>query len=98
MQIRRSVISFVVIIMAALIALVLWHGRKQPLATPPTAVVQTNATPPAAATPSAPVVGTPVHTSAPAAKVPTPTPKPVEEGKNQRMREILAAANDVRDI
>jgi hypothetical protein len=95
MQVRRSVFLFIVIV-AALIALILWHGRKPPVETPPTAAVATNTAPPVATTPSTPVT-VPVHTNTPAAKAAAATtlPKPVEEGKNQRMREILAEANDV---
>ena len=47
MKIRRSIFWFVVIV-AVLIALVLWHGRKKPVETPPATAVETNAAPPAA--------------------------------------------------
>jgi hypothetical protein len=59
MNIRGSIIWFVAI-SAVLIALVLWFGKKQPVATS----AETSVAPPAAAAPSAPAT-VPVHTNAP---------------------------------
>jgi hypothetical protein len=92
MKIRRSILGFVVII-AALIALVLWLGKKQPVQAPPTTAVETNTVPLAANASSAPV-----HSNAPpvAQAVPNaPVPTPPAESKEQQMREGLAELNDV---
>ncbi|MGA3284347.1 MAG: carboxypeptidase-like regulatory domain-containing protein [Verrucomicrobiota bacterium] len=95
MKTRRSVFWFVIVV-AALIALVLWLGKKQPVQTQPTAAVETNAAPPAATATSAPV-SAPVHSNAtPAAQaVPrAPVPTPPLKTKEQQMREGLAELND----
>jgi hypothetical protein len=95
MQIRRSIILLVAVVVA-LIALVLWHGGKQPVKTPPTASIETNTLPPAAAAPSAPM-SAPVHSNAPVAKMAkgADLSKSPPESKGQRMLEILSTANDV---
>jgi hypothetical protein len=97
MQIRRSILLLVAVVVA-LIALMLWHGRKQPVETPPAAAVVTNAAPPAASVPSAPVVSAPVPTNAPAVSVTataTNPPNPSPGGKIDQMRGILSTYNDV---
>jgi hypothetical protein len=93
MKIRPLILGFIVV-MAALVALILWHGKKQSVGMPAASSVGTNVAPPPVA--SAPV-GTPVHTSAPMTSAASPpvTPKPPAENKAQRMAEILSSANDV---
>jgi hypothetical protein len=92
MKIRPSIFLFIVIA-AVLIALVLWHGEKKPVETPPTASVETNIAKPATTAP-----GVPVHAIAPltqiAANATTPTsqPKPlVPTDKVGLLKEILQA-------
>jgi hypothetical protein len=54
MKIRPSIFWFIVMA-AVLIAAVLWHGKKQPVETPPTAAVQSNVAPPPPTVTSQPV-------------------------------------------
>jgi hypothetical protein len=66
MKIRGSIIWFVVVV-AGLIMLVLWLGKK-PVQTPLSVVVATNAAPPTASTPTVPS-NVYIHTNAPSAQV-----------------------------
>jgi hypothetical protein len=93
MKMRRSVFWFI-IVMAALIALVLWHGKKKPGQPPPTAAVETNATPTAATVPSQPV-SVPVHMNTPSAQLATNAATPSKQDKGAQMKEGLAEMNDV---
>lgn len=92
MQVRRSIFWFIVV-MAALIALVLWHGKKQSVETPPSTSVETNTVPSAATVPSQPV-SAPVHTNTAIAPAASNVPPPPTESKEQQMREGLAELND----
>ena len=93
MQVRRSLVLFVVIV-AALIALVIWHARKQPVKTPATAAMETSAPPPTATVPNVPM-SSPVHANTPIAPTASNVPPPPTESKEQQMREGLAELNDV---
>lgn len=93
MKMRRSIFLFIIVV-ATLIALVLWHGKKQPTETPATAVA-TNAVLPAAteksSTTSVPVqVNTPLATA-----VATNAAKPTNQTKGEQIKEELAEMNDV---
>jgi hypothetical protein len=95
MKIRASI--WFVVIAAALIALVLWHGRKKPAETPVAVSPVTNVASPTVAATSSPA-SVPVHSNTPpvaqaVSSVTAPTP-PVES-KEQQMREQLANFNDV---
>lgn len=95
MKIRRSIFGFIAIV-AVLIALVLWFGKKQPVETSLTVSPATNVAPPVAITPSTPA-NVPVHTSAPPAQVaPTSAPasqsqSPPPQDKVTLLKEILQA-------
>jgi hypothetical protein len=95
MKIRGSIFWFIVV-MAALIALMLWYGKKKPVETPPITSVETNAnaTPPAATVPSQPV-SAPVHMNTPSAQPMTNAATPPNQDKGEQMKEGLAAMNDV---
>lgn len=92
MKIRRSIFLFVAVV-AVLIALVLWYGKKQPVETPPPTSIETNTVSSAASTPSAPA-GVPVHTNASSAQAATNTIAPAQD-KGAQIKEGLAALNDV---
>jgi hypothetical protein len=95
MKVRLSIL-FLTAIAVLLIALMLWHGRKQPVETMTTAEVATNSAPPAAT--STLVVTTPVHTNTPAVKVAAAAPNPPNlspGGKVEQMQGILSTYNDV---
>jgi hypothetical protein len=94
LKIRPFIFLFIVV-MAALIALVLWHG-KRPVETPPTAVVENNATPPAATVPNAPV-SAPVHSNAPIVKTAegADLSKTLPMSKEERAVGLLSTYNDV---
>jgi hypothetical protein len=91
MKIRPSIFA-VVVIVAALISLILWLGKKQPVQAPPVAAVETNATPLTTIAP-----GTPIHSNAPpAAQAVSSAPVPLpSESKEHQMREELAELNGV---
>jgi hypothetical protein len=92
MKIRSSIFLFIVMIVT-LIALVLWHGKKQPVETPPTAEIETNAAPIATTTPSAPA-SVPAHVSTlPAQLVTNGLPAP-PQSKWEQLQPILATQND----
>ncbi|MGH7990146.1 MAG: carboxypeptidase-like regulatory domain-containing protein, partial [Limisphaerales bacterium] len=93
MQIRRSVFWFIIIV-AVLIALVLWHGKKKPIETPQPVAVETNVAPPAATVRSAPV-NAPVHTNMPPAVSMTNAVQTPPPSKWEQMQSILATQNDV---
>jgi hypothetical protein len=93
MKIRSSIFWFIVVV-AALIALMLWHGKKQPVETPPTAPVETNAAPTAATVSSQPV-STPVHTNAPPPRPATNAVQAPPQSKWEQMQPILATQNDI---
>jgi len=80
-------------VVAVLIALVLWHGKKQPTKTPTTAV-ETNSVSPAATVKSS-TTSAPVHTSTPIVPVASSVPPPPTESKEQQAREGLATLNNV---
>ncbi|MGA2178842.1 MAG: hypothetical protein ABSH15_04590 [Verrucomicrobiota bacterium] len=88
MKIQRSIFWFVAIV-AALIMLVLWFGKKQPV----TSSAETNATPPLATTPGQPV-SAPVHTNTPPAQVAANALAP-RPNKGEQIKEGLATLNDV---
>ena len=93
MKMRRSNFWFIMV-MAALIALVLWHGKKQPTRTPPLASVETNA-PPAATAKSPATTNSPVHSNAPVTQAAPGAPiPPPTESIEQQMREGLAELNN----
>lgn len=92
MKMRRSIFWFIIVI-AALIALALWHGRKQPTKTSAIAAMETNAPPPTATVPNAPM-SPPVHANAPIAPTVSNVPTPPTESKEQQMREGLAELNN----
>ena len=82
-------------IVVVLIALVFWHGKKQPVEMPPTTAAETNvAQPPAVNAKNAPV-SAPGYTSTYIAQVPSNVPTQPVESKDLQMREGLAAFNDV---
>lgn len=89
MKIRRSIFLFIVI-MAALIALVLWFGKKKPVETPPIISVETNAAPPAATMPSQLI-----QTNAPASKPTTNAVQAQPQSKWEQIQPILATQNDI---
>ena len=93
MQIRR-LIFWLVIVVAALIALVLWHGKEKPTEKP-IASVETNA-PPAASAKSL-TTSMLVRTSAPVTQIVPSRPIPTQpvDTKEQQMRAGLAELNDV---
>lgn len=89
MKIRGSIFCFIIVIMAALIALVLWHEKKQS--------IETNASPPAATVSSQPV-SVPVHSTTPPAQVASSAPtvdnqptSPVLTDKVGLLKKILQA-------
>ncbi|MGH7990791.1 MAG: hypothetical protein ACREDS_11465, partial [Limisphaerales bacterium] len=92
MKMRRSIFWFIIIVMAALIVLVLWHGKKKPTETPTTTAVETNVVPPATAAPSAPV-SAPVHMNTPPAQLATNAAMPSNQTKGEPMKEGLAEMN-----
>jgi hypothetical protein len=97
MKIRSSIFWFIAIV-AVLIALVLWFGKKKPVETPLTVSTQTNVAPTAVATPSLPASGS-IHTNAPptrVASVSAPTAasqpqSPPPQDKVGLLKEILQA-------
>ena len=96
MQIRRSIFGFVIII-AALIALVLWYGEKQKVETPPTiAIAESNAAPPAARAASAPV-SVPTQPNAPVVNTTkgADLSKSPPMSKAERTIGLLSTYNDV---
>jgi hypothetical protein len=93
MKIRRSIFWFTVIV-AVLIALVLWHGKKPPVETPPTASVETNVAPPAATMLGQPA-GVPAHTAAPSAPAAANMVAPATPDKGEQIKEGLAKLNDM---
>jgi hypothetical protein len=95
MKIRGSIVWFVAIA-AALIALVLWFGKKQPVAIPLATSAETNVPPPAAAAPSQPV-SVPVRTNAPVVETTkgTDLSKSPQLSKEERAIGILSDYNDV---
>ncbi len=95
-MLSRRLILFVAVV-AVLIVLVLWHGKKKPAETTVVVSPSINAVSSAASTPSAPS-SVLVHSNPPpvAQAVPVvPTPTPPVESKEQQMREGLATFNDV---
>jgi hypothetical protein len=94
MKVRPSIYLFIIVV-AALITLALWHGKKQPVETLPTAAVQTN-TVPAATLPSAPV-NVPVHSNAPVVKTAkgADLSKTPPMSKEERAVGLLSTYNDV---
>jgi len=89
MKIRPSIFLFIVIVVV-LIALVLRHGVKKPVETPPAAAVETNTVSPAATASSAPV-----HMNTPPAQLATNASMPSTQNKGEKMKEGLAEMNDV---
>jgi hypothetical protein len=92
MKARGSFFLFIIIV-AVLITLVLWHGKKKSLEAPPTAAVESNVTSPAATATSAPV-NAPVHRNAPVVP-PTNVVQTPPQSKWEEMQPILATQNDV---
>jgi hypothetical protein len=93
MKIRRSIIWFVVII-AGLIALILWHRKEKSAETPTTIAIETNAALPTI-TVKNPSASTPSHTNASITRVSPNKPIPIAVGsEEQQMREGLAKFND----
>lgn len=93
MKMRRSVFGFVIVV-AALIALLLWHGKRKPTETPPTAMVETNVALPTATAKSS-TTSAPVHANAPPAQLVTNAAIPSKQDKGAQMKEGLAEMNDV---
>ena len=93
---NRLLILFIAVVVA-LIALVLWHGKKEPAEMPVAVSPVTDvASPTVAATSSQASV--PVHSNTPTVAQgasSTPAPIPPVESKEQQMREQLANFNDV---
>ena len=98
MKIQRSIFWFVVII-AVLIALVMWLGKKKHAEMPPIGSVETNAVPPTATTPSQPssqpLVNAPTQTNAPILKPVTNAPPAPPQSKWEQIQPILATQNDM---
>jgi hypothetical protein len=94
MKARASIIWFVAIV-AVLIALALWFGKKKSVETPLAVSPATNVAPPAVAVTSPPA-NAPVHSNAPVTQAApgAPVPPPPTESKEQQMREGLAELND----
>jgi len=94
MKIRRSIFWFVAIV-AVLIALALWLGKKKPTETPLVVSPATNVAPPAVTAASL-SASAPVHSNAPVAQaVPSaPVPTTPSQSKEQQMRTGLAELND----
>jgi hypothetical protein len=92
MKIRRSILWFIVII-AMLIALVLWFGKKQPKEAQLAVSTETNALPPAA-TAQRQQVGTPSPATA-GAPVAANMVAPATPDKGEQIKEGLAKLNDV---
>lgn len=90
MKIRGSIIWFILIVVV-LIALMLWHTKKRPVETPPTASIETNTS---AANASSAPVGEPVHPNAPSAQAATNTAI-LSQNKGEQMKQGLAMLNDV---
>jgi hypothetical protein len=86
------IILFITLI-ALLIALVLWHEKKQPMEMPPTAAVETNTAPIAATTSSVPV-NEPAHANTSPAQVVTNALSPPPRSKWEQLQPILATQND----
>src|SRR5271170_6622587 len=95
MKIRGSII-WLVAIAAVLIALVLWYGKKKPVAIPLTASTEANVAPSAATTPSQPV-SVPVHTNAPIVETAkgTDLSKSPPPSKVERAVGLLSDYNDI---
>jgi len=91
MKIRSSIFLFIIVV-AALIALVLWHGKKQPetLAT----AVETNTVSPAATVKSS-AASAPVQASTPPAQLVTNAPPAPPQSKWEQLQPILATQNDI---
>ncbi len=97
MKIRGSILGFVVVV-AVLIALALWFGKKQSAETSPVVSSVTNVAPPTAIAPNIPA-SAPVHTNARSAQVASgsvpaaasPPPSPPPQGKVAMLKEILQA-------
>src|SRR5208283_3190664 len=88
----RAPIWLAVIVVLALIALVLWHGKKEPAEMPVAVSPVTNVASPTVAATSSPV-SVPVYSNTPpVAQVAASTsaPTPPMESKEQQMREQLA--------
>lgn len=92
MKIRPSVILFIVLI-AALIVLVLSHGKK-PLADLPKVLIETNEAPSPAIAQSQPV-GIVVNTNARTPRPATNVFQTQSSGKSEQMQNILATQNDI---
>ncbi|HUE37308.1 MAG TPA: hypothetical protein VMO20_07950 [Candidatus Acidoferrum sp.] len=93
MKTRASIIWFLAII-AVLIVLVLWLGRKKSAEMPQAASSETNAATPAIAVMS-PLANAPVHSNAPVTQAAPGAPiPPPTESKEQQMREGLAELNN----
>jgi len=91
MKVRSSVFLFIVIAVA-LIALVLWYGKKKPMETP-TASVETNVAPSPASAPTMPV-SAPLHANMLSAQAASNTTVP-PQNKGEQIKEGLAVLNDV---
>ena len=95
MKIRGSIILFTAIVVA-LIALVLWLGKKKPAEMPLPTAVQSNAVQQATLTkPSSVSANVPVHTNAPTASSATNMVQTPMQGKWEQMQQILATQNDI---
>ena len=94
MKIRGLIFGFI-IVAAMLIALVLWHGKKPPVETPPVASVETNTAPPAATAPGAPV-SVPVQ-NAPLVQATkgADLSKSLPPSKEERAKGLLSTYNDM---
>ncbi len=94
MKLRAS-INWFVIIVAVLIALVIWLGKKKSAETPLVVSPATNVAPPAVAVTNPPA-NAPAHSNAPVTQAApgTPIPTAPTENKEQQMREGLAGLNN----
>src|SRR5208282_2677842 len=96
MEARRAIFGFVAIV-AVVVALVFWFGKKQTVESPPAASPVSNGVPQQTAiTPSAPV-STPAQTNAPVVKTANGTNLPTSPPQSKVEREIglLSTYNDV---
>jgi hypothetical protein len=92
-KIRPSIFLFIVIAVV-LIALMLRHGLKKPMETPPTASVETNIVPQVVTAPSS-SVNSHVRTNSSLRQVATHTATLSKQDKGEQIKEGLAVLNDV---
>lgn len=94
MKIRRSLFGFIIVVVA-LIALVLWHRKKQPASAPTNTAIETNAASSPETTANNSPASIPVHTPTSPAQLVTNAATSSQPDKGVQIKQGLAEMNDV---